>query len=321
MKRSTLILLAVFVVLLLAVLIAENPFKGEEEREVVPLLAGFDSSAVAVVEVHTETDTTRLKKVDGIWQVATQGDYPADAEAVGEMLSTVNGLEKTEIASRNPEKQSIYQVDGSLIETWFLGPDEKEIAHLYVGKNSPDFSSAYVRLADSDEVVLARGYLRGLFDKGSRGWRDRTIFEFDEASALRFTTQRGDTVITVGTQDKIRWYILTEPDSAEAKMSVVSNQVLRTASTLKADDFDPEVSLADAGLDEPWGTFTVDLEDGTSLTLLVGGEDGGRRWVKRPDRDMVFKIGKYRVGQLFKSVEELRAPVPEETGEQLMVPE
>jgi len=310
MKRSTLILLAVFIVLVLVVLVSDNPFRGKEEVAGPPLFPGFDSSAVAVVEVMTPGDTTRMHKVGEIWRVETAADYPADAVAVTEMLSRVRAFDRTEVASRNPEKRSIYQVDGSMVETRLVDADENVLAHVFIGKNGPDFSSAYVRAEGSDEVILARGYLRSVFDKGTRGWRDRTIFDFDAGQALRFTTIRGDTVITAWTEDKIRWTV-TEPDSFEAKMNVV-DQLLRTLSTLRADDFDPDISLEDAGLDPPWGSVSVHLEDGTDHLLLVGAEEGGKRWVKRADRDMVFQVTKYRLEALFHSPEGLRAPLPEE---------
>ncbi|MCK4546331.1 MAG: DUF4340 domain-containing protein [Candidatus Eisenbacteria sp.] len=308
MKKNTLVMLVILVVLLLVVLVLENPFGGSEKKAVSPLFPGLDSAAVAVVEVYSPSDSTRLEKVDGIWRVATQGGYPADAQAVGEILAKVCDMGRDEVASRNPEKQSIFQVDGSNIEVRFLGADDNVFAHFYVGKSGPGHSGAYVRSVDSDNVILARGYLRGVFDKGARGWRDREIVDVNQNEILRFTMAHGDTVITVRTDDKIRWYI-TEPDSVEARMNTTDN-VLRAFSTLMADDFGPDVSLEDAGLDQPWGTFTAHLADGTDLVLLVGSEEAGSRWVKGSDKDMVFKIRQHRVDSLFPPLDRLREPTP-----------
>lgn len=310
MKKNTLIMLGVLVVLLLVVLLSENPFREGEKQTAPPVFPGFDSAAVSVIEIAAEGDSARLEKVEGIWRVASQEGYPADEKAVGEMLSKVRELERAEVASRNPEKRSIYQVDGSLIEARFAGADESVLAHLFIGKSGPGYSGAYVRTAGSDEVILARGYLRGIFDKGARGWRDRTIFNLDQNKILRFTMDRGDTVITVKTDDNIRWWIV-EPDSSEAKMNVVET-ILRSFSTLAADDFDPDGSPEDRGLDDPWGIFTAHLADGSDRVLLVGAEDEGSRWVKRPDEEMVFKIRDYRVHSLFKSLDMLREVSQEE---------
>ncbi len=310
MKKNTLIMLGVFVGLLLVALVVERPFGGKKQKTAPALFPGFDSTAVAAVVLSTPSDTTRLVKDGALWRVATQDGYPADGPAVGEMLARVRDMKRREVASRNPEKHSLYQVDGSLLEARFLSPGEETMADLFVGKSGPGYSGSYVRVNGSDDVILAGGYLRGVFDKGGRGWRDRTIFDLPQDKILRFTIERGDTLITVSTQDKIHWYI-DGPDSVEAKMSSVEN-ILRTFSTLMADDFDPGVSLEDAGLNSPWGTFTVHLEDGTDHALLVGNETEGSRWVKRPDKEMIFKIRTYRVQSLFQSVEQIRETTPEE---------
>ncbi len=311
MKRNTLIMLAVFVVLLLVAVVAENPFGGKTKIEAPSLFPGFDSTAVAFVELMTPSDTTRLAKAGELWRVTTEDDYPADARAVGALLARVRDLKREEVASRNAEKQALFQVDGSMLECRFLGTGETPMAHLFVGKSGPGHSGSYVRVDGSNDVILVSGYIRGIFDKGERGWRDRTIFNIAQDEVLRFRIDRADTLIQVRTEDKIRWY-LSGPDSAEAKMNVVDN-ILRTFSQLVADDFDPEISPGDAGLDDPWGTFTAHLEDGTDRVLLVGEEDSGSRWVKRPDRDMIFKVRTYRIQNLFQSVEEIREPAPEET--------
>jgi hypothetical protein len=310
MKKNTLIMLGVFVVLLIIFLLSENPFKKGGEEGGLPLFAGFDSAAVSVIEIYSAADTTRMEKVNGVWGVKTQGDYPADREAVGQMLARVRDMERGEVASRNPEKRSVFEVDGSNLSARYLGAGDEVLAHLYVGKSGPGYSGSYVRSEGSDDVILVKGYLRSVFDKGERGWRDRTIFDIDQNAVLRFTMDHADTVITARTADKIRWY-LSGPDSVEAKMNMVEN-VLRTFSSLMADDFADDVSVEEAGLDDPWGTFHAHLEDGTDLRLLVGNQDTGSRWVKRTDQDIIFKIRDFRVNNLFPSFDILRELSEEE---------
>ena len=313
MKRNTLILLGVFVVLVLIVLVGERPFRGREPSDAPRLFPAFDSSAVAAVDILTPSDTTRLEKVDATWRVITADGYPADAKAVGDLLARVRDLRKEEVASRNPEKQSVFEVDGSGLETRLYGPNEEKIAHLYVGKAGPSYSGAYIRAGDSDEVILATGYLKGVFEKGDRGWRDRTLFDFDQADITQFTFEKPGTTLTVSTPDRIRWYV-HGPDSCEVKMNIADN-ILRTISTLQADGFAPEASLEEAGLADPWGTFTARLSDGTEKVLLVGDKDEHEYWAKRPDREMVFKIRDFRVQTLFPTLDILRAPEPEEEEE------
>jgi hypothetical protein len=338
-KRNIFILLAIFAVLVLAVIIIEGPVSRRGKKKAAKesiLFPGFDADQVYSVEIKTVGREVKLSKEDGTWVVATSGNYPADSESVGTMLDKVRDLKSTLTASKSAEKHSQFEVDESGVEVKMLGAEEALLAHFFVGKTGPDFMSTYVRKADKDRVLQVDGYLKSIFDKGTRGWRDRTIFSFDPAQVQRLTLvseEKGE--IAIEALEDGGWQII-KPEVALAEKEAVDG-IVRDISKLSADDFaekkeektaeeestgteeeeivSPEEQLAsllkEYELAEPQSKVMVDLKDGTARVLLIGGESGYRYYVKREDKDTVFMVSKGKIDGLFKDLEELKAEVEE----------
>jgi hypothetical protein len=334
--KSILILLAVLVVFVLAAIIIEGPIgrrgkkKAAEESILFP---GFEIDRVSAAEIKTKDRKVRLNKENGVWVVATSDNYPADPEAVETMLSKVKDLKSMLVASKSADKHSQFEVDESGIGVAMLGAEDEVLAHFFVGKQPQrDFMSTYVRRADQDVVHQVDGYLKSIFDKGTRGWRDRTIFSFDASQVQRLTLisqEKGE--IAISAQEDGSWQII-KPEVAPAEKEAVDD-IVRDISDLSADDFaekkepaeeetppeeaiSPEEELANLlkeyKLDEPQSKIMADLRDGTARVLLIGDKSGYRHYVKREDKDTVFLLSKSKIDRLFKDLEELKAEIQEE---------
>ncbi len=318
-KKSIFILLAVLVVLVAAVFILEGPLikrsKVKAAQESI-LFPGFETDQVSSVDIKTRDKNVKLKKEDNAWVVATAGNYPADPESIEDMLGKVKDLKSTLTASKSADKHSQFEVDGSGVEVTMLGTGEKPLAHFFVGKMGPDYISTYVRKADQDEVLLVGEYLRGVFDKGARGWRDRTIFDFDASQVQTLTLvseEKGE--IAIAAQEDGGWQII-KPEVFPAEKEAVDD-IVREISRLEADDFaekKEEVAdpLKEYKLDKPQSKIMADLNDGTARALFVGDESGYRRYVKREDKDTIFLVSKSKIDRIFKGLEELKAESSDE---------
>jgi hypothetical protein len=321
------------------VIIIEGPVSKRGERSAAKesiLFPGFDAEQVYSVEIKTADREVKLSKEDGTWVVATSDNYPADSEAADTMLDKVRDLKSTLIASRSAEKHSQFEVDESGVEVKMLGTKEDLLAHFFIGKTGPDFMSTYVRKVDQDRVLQVDGYLKSIFDKGTRGWRDRTIFSFDASQVQRLTLvseEKGE--IAIEALEDGGWQII-KPEVALAEKEAVDD-IVRDVSKLSADEFaekkeeeaveeetseteeeeavSPEEQLAslleEYKLNEPQSKVMVDLKDGTARVLLIGGESGYRYYVRREDKATVFMVSKGKVDGLFKDLEELKAEVEE----------
>ena len=311
--KQLLILGAIFIVLVIVVLLFDNPFgQSEYEKKVetaMPLFPNFNKEQVVKIEITATGETTTLSKQNDNWVVASMDNYPADGEGVAELLSKVTEFKNTQRVSNNPEKQSEFEVDSTGVEAKLMDASDKVLAHLFVGKTTPGFLSSYMRPADSNDVYVAQGYLQSVFNKDTRTWKDRTIFNFNKGIATQLNIISPEEMVELRLDADGAWQML-KPIAAAAKTTEV-DALLTTFSGLDTDDFaEAKDELAEYGLDTPQSTISAVLNDGTTATLHVGKEEEGKLYVKRDDKDTVFRLFKSNVDRLIKKSDTLKAEVP-----------
>ena len=312
-KKQLLILGAIFVVLAIVILLFENPFgQSEYEKKVetaMPLFPNFDKEQVMEIEIIATGETTTLLKQNGSWAVASMGNYPADAEGIAELLAKVAEFKNTQRVSNNPEKQSEFEVDSTGVEAKLMDANNTVLAHLFVGKTTPGFLSSYVRPADSNEVYVAQGNLQSVFDKNTRTWKDRTIFNFNKGIVTQLNIISPEEAVELRLDAEGTWRML-KPITAVAKTTEVDT-ILTVFSELDTDDFaEATDELAAYGLDTPQSTISAVLNDGTTATLHVGKEEEGKLYVKRDDKDTIFRLFKSNVDRLIKKSDTLKSEEP-----------
>ena len=309
MKPKTSIILAALAAVL--VLIALLSLRGERKRETLasgPIFTGLTAEAAGRIVLVGETKTVELFQQDDQWRVASEGNYPADAQAMQRLVETWPHFDRKHLRSRNPEMQPTFEVDDSAgIEVTVSDAAGQELAHFRMGKNGPDFRSQYIRPAGKDEVYLIPDPLKSLFDPGRQTWRDKTIFAFgtDKVKQLEIRAAGAPPVVIV--KDDQGNFALTAPESAPAKKSLVES-TLRTLSTLRCDAFpDTPPAIGDTGLEPPEQGVSVMLDDGATLELQIGKEvDAARHYVRKAGDDTIFLLSKGRVTGLLRKAEELK---------------
>lgn len=319
MKTKQLLILGIiFIVLALVVLIFENPFgQSEYEKKIetaMPLFPSFNKEQVAKIEITAAGETTTLSKQDGQWVVVSMDNYPADSEGIAELLTKVTEFKNTQLVSNNPEKQAEFEVDSTGVEVKLMDANQTLLAHLFVGKTTPGFLSSYVRAADSNNVYVAQGYLQSVFDKGTRTWKDRTIFDFNKGIVTQLNITSPEETVELRLDAEGTWQMLQPAASVVKKTEVDS--LLTTFSALDTDDFaEAKDNLAEYGLDVPHASIAATLNDGTTATLHIGKEENGKLYVKRDDKDTIFMLFKSNVDRLIKKsetlTEEVTPPEPE----------
>ena len=311
--KQLLILGGVFVFLLLVVLIFENPFgQNEYEKKVetaTPLFPDFDKEQVSKIEITATGETITLLKQNDEWVVASMDNYPADSEGLAELLTKVGEFKNTQRVSNNPEKQAEFEVDSTGVEAKLMDANDKVLAHLFVGKITPGFLSSYVRTADSNDVYVAQGNLQSVFNKGTRTWKDRTIFDFNKGIVTELNISSPEETVELRLDADGRWQML-KPEVSAVKTTEVDT-LLTTFSELNTDDFaEAQDDLAEYGLDTPQSIISAALNDGTTATLYIGKEEEGKLYVKRDDKDTVFRLFKSNADRLIKKSDTLKAEAP-----------
>ena len=309
--KQLLVLIGVLVILGLLVLILENPFgKSEEQKKVEEaglLFPFFNKENVAKIEIISAfgLTTTTLVKQNDQWLVASMDNYPADQTAVTELLDKVAEMKTIHLASSNPEKQSVFQVDSSGVEAKLTDAGGNLLAHLFAGKTTPEIFNSYIRAADSNDVYIIKGYLKATFDKGYRSWRDRTIFAFLKEDVTHLTIQSEAEEIELQIDAAGAWQMLKPLVSAADGTEVETTTDLM--SSLETDDFAESKDLSEYGLDTPKMSVTATLKDGSARTLLIGMEESGSYYVKNADKAQIFELNKAQVDKLIRKSADLKS--------------
>ena len=318
--KQLLILLGILVVLVVIVGLVENPFSKSEYTKkmeaAAPLFPGFDKESVAKIEITASGETTTLAKENDAWLVASMENYPADAEGVKDVLDKVAELKTTGLVSRNPEKQAQFEVDSSGAEAKLIDGSDKVLAHLFLGKTTPGYLSSYVRAAESNDVYVGKGNLKATFDKGTRTWKNRTIFSFNKGDVTHLTIDSEEEEIAMEMDAEGKWQ-MTAPEAFPANEPEL-DALLDSLSDLETDEFADANDLSEYELEPPKSSVLAKLNDGSNRLLLIGKEESGKHYVKREDKEPVFMLFTYKINQLLKKSEDLKddTPVTEETEEE-----
>ncbi len=314
--KTTLILFGALLLLVLLAYLMEKPLserEKEQKESSVLLFSAATSEAVQKIESKSaENDVTLEKRGEG-WVVLKEDQaFPADPKAVESVLDTFEGLKQGRPVSKNPDKQGLFEVTAEKgVEVRAIGANEEVLAHFFVGKTGPDFFSTYVRKDGSNDVFLANSYLRSIFDKSVKDWRNKRILEFPVEEVKELTITEENKSIRVRKDDTETWWVM-DPEKVTANESVVE-KIASTLAQLRASDFAETDDPAEYELAEPQRKVTAKLTNDVLHTLLIGKKkDEAKYYVKNEAKKTVFVIDKFRIENMMKTLEDLKAKEEEE---------
>jgi hypothetical protein len=313
--KNTLILFILLVVLIVAAVIIENPFskKSEQksEEEITALFPGFKIENASKIEIKQMGSESILEKKEGKWIVSSANNFPADSDAVQKLLENIRDFKTKEIVSKNTKKQNLFQVNDMMgIGVKVSDFKGNLLGHVYVGKNGPNFMTTYIRKEGSDNVILADGYLKTIFDKGRTSWKDMNIFKLDQ-NLIEYIRMESPTGKIVCEKDPKGIWMVKEPEVFEADKETV-DKIAETLATLSTNDYPEKKELSAYGLDKPESNITFRTKDKKEFNLIVSKEDKNKFYAKKPDSDLIYSLYKYRITSIFKKVDELRKKTPEQ---------
>jgi hypothetical protein len=289
MKRSTLILVGTFVVLLvITYFLVHSP--GEKSYEILEKLPAIDSSAVDKIELKSPDKQIVLEKMGSQWMLTSPIHYPASQSEVEQLIRQLKSLKLESLISENPEKQSLYKVDSTgTAVTVFENKRPKQ--SFILGKEGGDYLSVYLRKANSKEVYLATGLFSYTVNKAVREWRDKTIYKTVQQSISQVVFRYGDTTLTLQQQNNV-WLVdndTTEQGQVEPFLSAISN--------LQGDDF---VDTSLTQLPSPRLVMDISSANNGQIRLYPRGKDTSKYIVQVTGYDQLYELTQYSAERLMK---------------------
>lgn len=279
------------------------------------------------------------------WVVATYYDYRADKNNVERLLQSISTMVLEREASTRVENFPIYEVTSDLgVQVKFIGAFDKGLAEILVGKTSADdYSAAYVRLPDREQVLIAKSEVPVSFALGldyktkqliNSNWVDKKVTQFspDNLRKIELITSDGsivlenvrsveevpatdgDTVVT--TEEKWSWWI-TEPENIEPQANETT-KLVRGLATLYASDAVAKKELEQYGLDAPDARVIFQVvkkqeqaaEQVETVELLIGDKTSDDKYyLKRSGSEEIFQMPQLTYQSIVPSLEKLK-PIP-----------
>jgi hypothetical protein len=247
--KNTLILLAVFGILLVFVLFIEK--KPRDAAETQEKLMAVASADVQKLILKRTGETLTFQRDDqGEWTILEPLQAQADAAEVNGLVDTLADLKierVVEKAGGDPKKYEIPQREVSL---WVKGQDKP--VHLLLGPANKIDSTIYAQKEGDPRIVLLPSTLATPLDKKLFDFRRKDVFKFETKDVTSVSVSAKGRRWEAGQKDGD--WLLTAPLKGLAKEGQVSG-LLESLSGLRAKEFASEdkkpEDLKKLGLDKP----------------------------------------------------------------------
>lgn len=309
MKRSTLITLAILVLLAVCYLIMYQSEKQSlSEKEVNNFLA-VDSGMVNKISIQRFGSVVEFQKIGEDWNVGDRGKlYPTEKGAIQPLADLAHTMSVGEIISSNPDKQMLFQVDTITSNRVTFYRDGNELASIIIGKTGADNQSTYVRKPESKDVYAAKGNFVRFLNRPASGYRDKTLLTIDTTQIATISFKSKDIDYRIGRQDSLWRIVPAKGEPANANPQKMSN-LLRQLAVIRWNSSPPEGDTARPNFMQPTIAVEVSMLDGSTKSLRFveqGASENKSYYIQSPSGDETFIVYEYVVTNLVKKPDELK---------------
>jgi hypothetical protein len=264
--KTTLILLAVFGVLLAFVLVFESRTKARQaSKEKESKLVDLASADVERIALNNGAETISFKKDEkGEWLITAPVEAPAEAAEVNRLAEDFSSLKFDRVVEPEAADPKKYEIPKKDVTLWYKGRPEP--VKILIGLENPIDGSLFAMRQGEKRVVLLGSFLKSELDKKTLDFRQKDVFKFESEDVASVRLKAGALTWEAAKKDG-EWH-LEKPVAALANKSRVED-VLRFLSGLKAKEFvsekKQEAEVAQFGLKDP--------EYAVSLSLPARNQD------------------------------------------------
>jgi len=261
---------------------------------------------VVIDTPEEKADGDKEKKAAAKHVLVKQGeewklDEPVKALAnqanVESLLKNLKTLKVKEQITKDPKEFAKYELGDkeAVHATFYKG---KDVAYeFWFGKRGG--IGQMTRIKGHEGGYAVDGYSSYLYSRDTKGWRDLTIFKFDEKKVKSVDLQNEHGTFAF-VKDGDAWtakHQKTKQAPAAAIKDFEPKKVddlLRAYKALNANAFGDGKEPADVGLAEPIGRLVFTLDDGAKRELAVGSNaEGTSRWVQAAGNPQIFSISSW----------------------------
>lgn len=295
LRRLTLVLVALGAATILAA------FLTRQKR--APALAPESLPArVTRLELEGPRGKLRLTKEKGAWVAAAPAGYPADAALVAEALERTSQATLSEPVTEDAQRYPMFGLGAESATHVQLEGEKGSLLEFYVGKDGPDYPSAFLRISGQTGVVRGDGMSAADWSRAPGAWLDKRVTT-GMAESVTSVAVRGPKGAWELKRSSGGWTLAGQP-LPQGSVDGPVRQAREAAGNLEADSvLDAAAAPKDMGLDKPDLRVSAATKTGP-VAFIVGKKDAeGRRYVRKEgEARVVFLVGDWKLDALRKSV-------------------
>jgi hypothetical protein len=266
--------------------VTEDDIKGIDS--IVLTKAGEDGGAGTDFE---------LKKKGEDWRLARPQDASANQPNVKSLLDNLKTLKVVEMIDGGKASYEKFKVSDTQGLHAVFKKGDKVVLDARFGENGG--RGQMTRIAGKDGVYAVKGYSSYLYERDLKGWRDTTVFKFEDTAATTVVIDNEHGHFDFK-KDGDKWKGKFKPAKGAEKDierydETKVGDLLRAYKALNADGFaEKGKSASDLGLDKPSATLDITLSDGAKREVKVGSTaEGTSRWVQATGIDEFVSISSW----------------------------
>lgn len=246
-----------------------------------------------------------LVKDGETWRLEEPLKATANKSNVESLLKNLTNLKVKERLSTGDVQAAIQQyelTDEKAVHATFFAGDAKKY-EFWFGKGGGRGQSA--RWDGSDGVYVVDGYSSFLYTRDTKGWRDPSIFKFEQDNVTAVTIENENGTFEFKKEGE-EWTAKVKKAKAPAATKLKDfeksklEDMLRAYKTLNANGFGDEKKPADVGLEAPLAKVLIQLDDGAQRKLVFGSNaEGSSRWAQIPDKEQIYTVSSWAADWAF----------------------
>ncbi len=298
MNKSTLILIAVFVLLgALAVFYLMPSEEREASYDAASFSMSLDSASIIKIEIAKPEKLVILENQGGKWLVTSPVKYPANMVNIFPILGGMQKFKVGSLVSSNADKQKTYQVDSAGTKLSVTDRAGKTVT-MIVGKMGPSYEEIFFRKENSNDVYLGSGLSPWSLNQEVKDWRDKSIYATIKDSIKRLEFISGTRQFIVE-KDSAGWRV--GADSIETN---TMNSALGTLSSLQTEDFADTLTKPDT---DPVHLKVSSTEE-VAINFYPLLPDSAKYYVQTSKSSQYFVLSKWSVQNILKPIEKFMTP-------------
>ena len=315
-RRKVLILGAIIAVLAAAYVLGlvfspARMGRREAETPLLPDLNRNQRDLVAAVELSGEEGSLKLVKNEESWVLPGGArEYPASQSRIAAFFNFLAETKRTRVVTDNPQAWPDFGVgDEARRRIRLLDGAGNILTDIIVGKAAAGGGNDYVRLGDSNDVVLSNRSFDYYLNVEDKFWSYLRIFpeDLEGQSLMRISVDSPGPLhytLVLDAEQQNLWRVAGQPQLPldNAEVDLLANNL----ADLEGTEFAAAVDRAEAGLTDPAARILLSTQDDKDFRLLIGGAAGeDQLYVALEDGPYIYKVSEWRLKGILKPVDDL----------------